>query len=108
MNNELKKIMAQAEALQAQMQAAQKEIASLTLTGESGAGLVTVTMDGRQEVTKVKINPALLEEDITMLEDLIVAAFNNAKTKVEKEQRERLGKVTAGLNLPGDFNLPTS
>ena len=96
----------QAQALQANMQKAQNEIASLEVTGESGGGMVKVTMTGKHEVKRVQIEPSVASEDREMLEDLIAAAANDAVHKVEAQVAEKMAAVTAGLQLPPGMKLP--
>jgi len=107
MKGGLGKIMQQAQEMQAKMQEAQKEIANLRVTGEAGAGLVKITMTGKHDVTKVVIDPSLLKEDKEMLEDLIAAAVNDAVRKVEVTAKEKMAKLTAGMQLPPGFDMPT-
>jgi hypothetical protein len=92
--------------MQANMQKAQEEIASLEVTGESGGGMVKVTMTGRHEARRVEIDPSLLSDDKEMLEDLVAAAINDAAHKVEAVTQERMAGMTSGLNLPAGFKLP--
>ena len=99
-------LMKQAQEMQANMQKAQEEMASITVTGESGAGMVRITMTCRHQVNAVEIDDSLVGDDKEMLEDLIVAAFNDAIRKVEKTVQERFSGMTAGLNLPPGMNLP--
>lgn len=99
-------LMKQAQEMQANLQKAQEELANLQVTGESGGGMVSVVMTGRHDVRRVTIDPALMEEDKEMLEDLIAAAVNDAVRRVETESQQRLSGLTAGLNLPGGIKLP--
>jgi nucleoid-associated protein EbfC len=99
-------LMKQAQEMQANIQRAQEELANLEVTGESGAGMVKVTMTGRHDVRRVDIDPSVLGEDKEMLEDLIAAAVNDAVRKVEAESQQRLSGLTAGLNLPPGMKLP--
>ena len=96
----------QAQALQANMQKAQAEIASLEVIGESGGGMVKITMNGRHEVKRVQIEPAVSGEDREMLEDLIAAAANDAVHKLEARVQEKMAGLTAGLQLPPGMKLP--
>lgn len=99
-------IMKQAQEMQANLQKAQEELANLEVTGESGAGMVTVVMTGRHDVKRVNIDPSLMEEGKEMLEDLIAAAVNDANRRVEETSKQKMAEMTAGLNLPpGMFNL---
>ncbi len=88
------------------MKQAQEEMASITVTGESGAGLVRITMTCRHEVKAVDIDDSLVGDDKDMLEDLVVAAFNDAIRKVEKTVQEKFSGMTAGLGLPAGMKLP--
>ncbi|MDO8275709.1 MAG: YbaB/EbfC family nucleoid-associated protein, partial [Serpentinimonas sp.] len=95
-------LMKQAQAMQDNMKKAQDELATLEVTGESGAGLVKVVMNGKHAVRRVSIDPSLLAEDKDMLEDLVAAAFNAAVRRVEENSQEKLGKLSAGMpSLPG-------
>lgn len=102
----LGQIMKQAQKMQADMQKAQEELASIEVTGEAGGGLVSITMTCRNVVRKINIDESLYGEDRDMLEDLLAAAFNDALRRVEETTRERMSGMTAGLNLPGGLNLP--
>jgi len=99
-------LMKQAQKLQEQMQKTQDELANLQVCGESGAGLVKVTMTGRHDVKRVEIDPALLQEEKEMLEDLLAAAVNDAVRRVEEASRDKISSLSAGLNLPGGFKMP--
>lgn len=100
-------LMKQAQAMQDNLKKAQEELATLEVTGESGAGLVSVTMTCRHDVRRVRIDPSLLADDKDMLEDLVAAAFNAAVRKVEETANERMGKITNGMpGLPGGFKFP--
>jgi len=99
-------MMKQVQAMQANMQKAQAEIASLEVIGESGGGMVKITMSGRHEVKRVQIEPSVVGEDREMLEDLIAAATNDAVHKVEARVQEKMGGLTAGLALPPGLKLP--
>jgi DNA-binding YbaB/EbfC family protein len=96
----------QAQAMQANMQKAQAEIESLEVTGESGGGMVKVTMTGKHQVKRVQIEPAVVSEDREMLEDLIAAATNDAVQKVDVRVQEKMASLTAGLQLPPGMKLP--
>ena len=100
-------IMKQAQAMQDNMKKAQDELAHIEVTGESGAGLVKVTMTCKHDVKRVTIDPSLLAEDKDMLEDLVAAAFNAAVRRAEDLSAEKMGKITAGMpGLPGGMKLP--
>ena len=106
MKGGLGNLMKQAQQMQANMQKAQEEIAGMEVTGESGGGMVKVTMTGRHEARRVQIDASLLGDDKEMLEDLVAAAINDAAHKVEAVTQERMAGMTAGLNLPAGFKLP--
>jgi len=99
-------MMKQAEALQRNMQKAQEEIALMEVTGESGAGMVKVTMTGKHQVKRVQIEPSVIGEDREMLEDLIAAAINDAVRRVELETQQRMSSMMSGLRLPPGMKLP--
>jgi DNA-binding YbaB/EbfC family protein len=99
-------MMKQAQAMQANMQKVQAEIANIEVSGESGGGMVKVTMTGKHEVKRVQIEPAVGSEDREMLEDLIAAAVNDAVHKVEAQISEKMAAVTAGMQLPPGMKLP--
>ena len=99
-------MMKQAEALQRNMQKAQEEIARLEVTGESGGGMVKVTMTGKHEVKRVQIEPAVVGEDREMLEDLVAAAINDAVRRVETESQQRMSSLMSGMRLPPGFKMP--
>lgn len=92
--------MKQAQQMQEKMQKMQEEIAQLEVTGESGAGLVKVTINGAHNCRRVEIDPSLLEDDKEMLEDLVAAAFNDAARRIEETQKEKMASVSAGMQLP--------
>ncbi|GMQ88932.1 MAG: YbaB/EbfC family nucleoid-associated protein [Gammaproteobacteria bacterium] len=106
MKGGLGNLMKQAQEMQANMQKAQEEIANMEVTGESGGGLVKVTMTGRHEARRVMIDDSLVGDDKDMLEDLIAAAINDATHKVEAATQERMSGMTDGLNLPAGMKLP--
>lgn len=104
---DLMKMMGQAKALQEKMGAMQEEIADLEVKGASGGGMVEVTMTGKGEVRALKIDPILIvPEDVEMLEDLIVAAANDAKTKADQALQQKTQEMMGGLGLPPGFKLP--
>jgi nucleoid-associated protein EbfC len=96
----------QAQALQANMQKAQAEIASLEVTGESGGGMVKVLMTGRHEVKRVQIEPSIIGEDREMLEDLVAAAINDAVHRLEAASQAKMSAAMGGLSLPPGVKLP--
>ncbi|MCW8899676.1 MAG: YbaB/EbfC family nucleoid-associated protein [Gammaproteobacteria bacterium] len=99
-------LMKQAQKMQADMEKAQKEMANIEVTGQSGGGMVSVVMTCRHDVKRVSIDDSLLSDDKDMLEDLIAAAVNDAVRQVEKTSSEKMAGMTAGLNLPGGMKLP--
>ena len=100
-------MMKQAQKMQEDMQKAQAEIATLEAVGESGGGLVSVTINGAHECKSVIIDSSLLaDDDKEMLEDLIAAAFNDAAHKMEATSKERMSGITEGMNLPPGMKLP--
>ncbi len=105
MKGGLGNIMKQAQAMQENMQKAQEELASIEVTGQSGAGLVEITLTCRYDVRKINIDPELMNDDKEVLEDLIAAAFNDGVRKVESTTQDKMGGLTAGMNIPG-LNLP--
>src|ERR1700739_1174708 len=106
MRGNINNLMKQAQAMQANMQKAQAEIATIEVIGEAGGGMVKVTMTGKHEVKRVQIEPAVISEDRDMLEDLIAAAANDAVHKVEARVQEKMASLTAGLQLPPGMKLP--
>lgn len=106
MKGPLGQLMRQAQKMQEDLRRAQEEIAALEVTGEAGGGMVRVVMTGRHDVKRVTVDPALLDEDKEMLEDLLAAAVNDANRRVEELTRERLAGMTAGLDLPPGMKLP--
>jgi nucleoid-associated protein EbfC len=106
MKGPLAGLMQKAQRMQEDMQRAQAELAQLEVTGQSGGGLVSVIMSGRHEVRRVAIDRKLFADDAEMAEDLVAAAFNDAVNKVAEMSQERLGGLTAGLNLPPGFKMP--
>ncbi len=99
-------LMKQAQKMQEDMQKAQDELASKEVEGQSGGGLVKVTMTGRHEVRRVIIDDSLVGDDKDMLEDLVAAAVNDAVHKVEDNSRDMMSGMTAGMNLPAGMKLP--
>ena len=99
-------LMQQAQQLQADMEKAQENLANAEVTGEAGAGLVSVVMTGRHDVKRVSIDPSVLQEDKEVLEDLLAAAVNDAVRKVEAHNKDAMSGLTAGLNLPPGMKLP--
>jgi DNA-binding YbaB/EbfC family protein len=106
MRGNIGNMMKQAQAMQANMQKVQAEIAMLEVSGESGGGMVKVLMTGKHEVKRVTIEPAVVGEDREMLEDLVAAAINDAVHKVEAQVSAKMAAVTAGMQLPPGMKLP--
>ncbi len=106
MKGGLGNIMKQAQKMQENMQKAQAELETLEVTGESGAGLVKVTMTGKHDVKRVQIDPNIIGDDQEVLEDLIAAAVNDANRRVEKLTQEKMSALTGGMELPPGMNLP--
>jgi DNA-binding YbaB/EbfC family protein len=99
-------LMRQAQKMQEDLQKAQEELANAEVTGESGGGLVKVTMNGRHEVRRVEIDDSLVGDDKEMLEDLVAAACNDAVHRIEANTKERMAGLTSGLSLPPGMKLP--
>ena len=105
MKGNIAQLMQQAQRMQENMQRAQEELAKLEVTGTAGAGMVNVTISGRMECRKVRIDPSVLS-DPEMAEDLIAAAFNDAVNKVNAESQARMSAATAGMPMPPGMKLP--
>ncbi|MDR2240603.1 MAG: YbaB/EbfC family nucleoid-associated protein [Zoogloeaceae bacterium] len=99
-------LMKQAQQMQDNMRKAQEELATIEVEGQSGAGLVKVTMTCKHDVRRVSIDPSLLADDKEMLEDLVAAAMNDAARRVETTVAEKMNGFAAGLNLPPGMKLP--
>ena len=99
-------LMKQAQEMQANMKKAQDEMASITVTGESGAGMVRITLTCKHQVQALEIDDSLVGDDKEMLEDLIIAAFNDAVRKVESTVQEKFSGMTSGMGLPPGMKLP--
>jgi hypothetical protein len=106
MKGGISSLMKQLQEMQSHMQKAQEELATLEVIGESGGGMVKVTMTGRHDVQRVDIDASLLTDDKEMLEDLIAAAVNDAVRKVEKANQDKLVNMAGGLSLPPGLKLP--
>ena len=106
MKNPLGNLMKQAQEMQAQMQQAQEELGQLEVQGEAGGGLVSLTMSCRHEVRAIRIDNALMGDDKDMLEDVLVAAFNDALRRVEQTTQDKYSGMTSGLGLPPGMKLP--
>jgi DNA-binding YbaB/EbfC family protein len=103
---DLNDLLKQAKEMQEQMQKAQQEMAEKEVTGESGAGLVKVVMNGKHVVKKVTLDPSLMQEEQSLVEDLMAAATNDAVRKVEENNKNQLGGLMSGLNMPEGFKFP--
>jgi len=99
-------LMKQAQQLQANMQKAQAEIATMEVTGESGGGMVKVTINGRHEAKRVQIDPSVPLDDREMVEDLVAAAMNDAVHRLEAASQEKMAGLMGGMNLPPGLKLP--
>lgn len=104
MRGNIGQLMQQAQRMQENIQRAQQELSNLEVTGQSGGGLVQITLSGRMESRRVRIAPDALS-DPEMLEDLIAAAFNDAVNKVNEESGKRMSEATAGMPIPPGMNL---
>jgi nucleoid-associated protein EbfC len=103
----LGKMMKQAQELQSKMAEMQERLAEAEVEGSSGAGMVSAVMSGKHELKRLKIDPALVDPgDVEVLEDLVIAAVNDARNRVEQHVKDEMAKVTGGLNLPPGMNLP--
>ena len=99
-------MMKQAQMMQERLQKAQDEIARMEVEGQSGAGMVKITITGNHEVRRVSIDDSLLGDDKEILEDLLAAAFNDAQRRIEEQSKEKLSSVTGGMQLPPGLKLP--
>jgi nucleoid-associated protein EbfC len=107
MRGNLNDLMRQAQAMQANMQKAQAELANIEVLGASGGGMVKVTLNGRHEAKRVQIEPTVLAgEDREMLEDLLTAAINDAVRKLEAQVQEKMASLMSGVQLPPGVKLP--
>jgi len=106
MKGGLGNLMRQAQQMQESMQKAQAELADIEVTGESGAGMVRIVMNGRHEAKRATIDPKLAGEDPGLLEDLLVAAVNDAVRKIAARSQEKYAGLMSGLNLPPGMKLP--
>jgi DNA-binding YbaB/EbfC family protein len=106
MKGQLAGLMKQAQAMQDNLKRAQDELSLLEVEGQSGAGLVKITMTCKHDVKRVAIDPSLLAEDREMLEDLVAAAFNDGVRRAEEVSAEKMSRLTAGLPLPPGMKLP--
>ena len=103
----LGQLMKQAQAMQTKMAEMQAELEAVEMTGIAGGGMVELTLNGKGDLKKLKLDKAVVDPaEIEVLEDLIVAAFNDAKARVEAHMAEEMSKLTGGLNLPPGMKLP--
>lgn len=103
----INQMMKQAQQLQEKMAEMQERMNQVEMTGAAGGGMVKVTVNGKSEMKALSIDPSLVDpKEVEVLEDLIIAAFNDAKAKVEAHVATEMGKITGGLNLPGGMKLP--
>jgi nucleoid-associated protein EbfC len=105
MRGNIAQLMQQAQKMQENVQRAQEQLAGIEVTGNAGGGMVSVTVSGRMECRKVRIDPGVMA-DSEMLEDLIAAAFNDAVAKANAISQEKMGAATAGMPMPPGMKLP--
>lgn len=105
MKGNIAQMMQKAQRMQENMQKVQEELAQMEVTGQAGGGVVKITLTGKMEARKVAIDPSVLT-DAEMLEDLVVAALNDAVNKVNDESNKRMAAVTAGMPMPPGLKLP--
>ena len=106
MKGKLGGLMQQAQKMQEQMQKQQQELANKEIQGESGAGIVKVTMNGQSHLKKLDIDYDMIDGDMEMMEDLIIAAFNDAQNKITAEQQGSMSDMMGGMELPPGFKMP--
>jgi DNA-binding YbaB/EbfC family protein len=106
MKSQIGQLMKQAQQMQDNMKKMQAQLAEIEVDGQSGAGLVKVTVTCKNEVRRLSIDPTLLADDKDMLEDLVIAALNDALRKAEATSSEKMSGLTSGLPLPPGFKLP--
>jgi len=99
-------MMKAAQEMKGRMEEFQNQVAEMTVEGRSGAGMVVVTLSGKGEMRGLKIDPSLVSDDVSVLEDLIIAAHNDAKGKLEYETNAKMQELTAGLPLPPGLKFP--
>lgn len=99
-------LMKQAQQMQEQFKEAQQNLANLVVEGQSGAGLVSIKINGRHDVVGVSIDNSIMSEDKSFVEDLIAAAFNDAVRKLEEKSKETMGSMAGGFKLPEGFKFP--
>lgn len=106
MKDSLNNMMKQAQQIQQDIQKAKQELENITVTGTAGGDMVKIVMLGNHSVKNITIDPSLLNEDKDMLEDLLIAAFNNAVDRLDKISQEKMSGLTAGIPLPAGMKLP--
>ncbi|MFT2092920.1 YbaB/EbfC family nucleoid-associated protein [Paraglaciecola sp. 2405UD69-4] len=99
-------MMKQAQQMQERMQKSQEELANTEITGESGAGLVKITMTCNHAVRRVEIDPSLMEDDKEMIEDLVAAAINDSNRRIQETTKEKMASVTGGMQMPPGMKMP--
>ncbi|GAA3937746.1 YbaB/EbfC family nucleoid-associated protein [Litoribacillus peritrichatus] len=101
-------LMKQAQKMQEQLQKAQEEVANAEVTGEAGAGMVKMVMNGRHDVKSVKIDESLIadDDDREMIEDLVAAAVNDAVRRIEQNSQDKMSGLTSGMGMPPGFKMP--
>ena len=99
-------MLSQAQEMQKKMGEAKESLKNISVEGESGGGAVKVVLNGNNEMISINIDPKTLKEELSIVEDLIVAATNNAKKNVEGKVQEEMSKLTGGLQLPAGFKFP--
>tara|TARA_B100000686_G_C16284723_1_gene710623 strand:- start:262 stop:585 length:324 start_codon:yes stop_codon:yes gene_type:complete len=103
----ISQMMKQAQQMQSKIEEMQSQLSNIEVTGESGGGVVSIVLNGKGNVIKLSLDKSLINQDeVTILEDLIVAAHNDAKRKVEQRSEEEMKKITGGLNLPSGTGFP--
>lgn len=100
------KMLSQAQEMQKKMGEAKESLKNISVEGESGGGAVKVVLNGNNEMVSISIDPKTLKEELSIVEDLIIAATNNAKKNVEVKVQEEMSKLTGGLQLPAGFKFP--
>ena len=105
-NMDFSKMLEQAQEMQKKMADAKESLKNISVEGESGGGGIKVILNGNGEIISIQIDPKILAEEKSVIEDLIVAATNNAKKNVESKTQEEMSKLTGGLQLPAGFKLP--
>ncbi len=102
----LSQMMKQAQEMQGKMEEMHARMEEVEMTGQAGAGLVSVTLNGKGEMRGLKMDASIKDGDMEVMEDLIIAAHNDAKRRVEEFTQEEMSKLTGGLNLPAGMKLP--